>query len=43
MTLWKRTLIAIAAACTVSVSYAAPVELDSVKVIVNEGVILQSD
>ena len=48
MTLWKRTLIAIAAACTVSVSYvstsyAAPVKLDSVKVIVNEGVILQSD
>ncbi|KPM01298.1 peptidylprolyl isomerase SurA [Vibrio splendidus] len=43
MTLWKHTLIAIAAACTVSVSYAAPVELDSVKVIVNEGVILQSD
>ncbi|NAZ92649.1 peptidylprolyl isomerase SurA [Vibrio toranzoniae] len=43
MTLWKRTLIAIAAACTLSISYAAPVELDSVKVIVNEGVILQSD
>ncbi|NOI90347.1 peptidylprolyl isomerase SurA [Vibrio splendidus] len=43
MTLWKRTLITIAAACTVSTSYAAPVELDSVKVIVNEGVILQSD
>ncbi len=43
MTLWKRTLIAIAAACIVSISYAAPVELDSVKVIVNEGVILQSD
>ncbi|WP_286295530.1 peptidylprolyl isomerase SurA [Vibrio apostichopi] len=43
MTLWKHTLIAIAAACTVSTSYAAPVELDSVRVIVNEGVILQSD
>ncbi|WP_435248426.1 peptidylprolyl isomerase SurA [Vibrio sp. nBUS_14] len=43
MTLWKHTLIAIAAACTVSTSYAAPVELDSVKVIVNEGVVLQSD
>ncbi|WP_135384566.1 peptidylprolyl isomerase SurA [Vibrio tasmaniensis] len=43
MTLWKRTLIAIAATCTISISYAAPVELDSVKVIVNEGVILQSD
>ncbi|MEG3693083.1 peptidylprolyl isomerase SurA [Vibrio coralliirubri] len=43
MTLWKRTLIAIAAACTLSTSFAAPVELDSVKVIVNEGVILQSD
>ncbi|MGR5390261.1 peptidylprolyl isomerase SurA [Vibrio crassostreae] len=43
MTLWKRTLIAIAAACTLSTSYAAPIELDSVKVIVNEGVILQSD
>ena len=43
MTLWKHTLIALAAACTVSTSYAAPVELDSVKVIVNEGVILQSD
>ncbi|WP_122053952.1 peptidylprolyl isomerase SurA [Vibrio sp. Evd11] len=43
MTLWKHTLIAIAAVCTVSTSYAAPVELDSVKVIVNEGVILQSD
>lgn len=43
MTLWKRTLIAITAACTLSTSYAAPVELDSVKVIVNEGVILQSD
>ncbi|OBS94432.1 peptidylprolyl isomerase SurA [Vibrio tasmaniensis] len=43
MTLWKHTLIAVAAACTISMSYAAPVELDSVKVIVNEGVILQSD
>ncbi|NOH32722.1 peptidylprolyl isomerase SurA [Vibrio chagasii] len=43
MTLWKRTLIAIAAACTVSTSFAAPIELDSVRVIVNEGVILQSD
>ena len=43
MTLWKRTLIAIAAACTVSTSFADPVELDSVRVIVNEGVILQSD
>ncbi|CAH6915431.1 chaperone SurA [Vibrio chagasii] len=43
MTLWKRTLIAIAAACTVSTSFATPVELDSVRVIVNEGVILQSD
>ncbi|MDN3700333.1 peptidylprolyl isomerase SurA [Vibrio artabrorum] len=43
MTLWKRTLMTIAAACTLSTSYAAPVELDSVKVIVNEGVILQSD
>ncbi|CAH7380194.1 chaperone SurA [Vibrio chagasii] len=43
MTLWKRTLLAIAAACTVSTSFAAPVELDSVRVIVNEGVILQSD
>ncbi|MFA0548541.1 peptidylprolyl isomerase SurA [Vibrio splendidus] len=43
MTLWKRTLIAIAATCTLSTSFAAQVELDSVKVIVNEGVILQSD
>ncbi|MDH5925654.1 peptidylprolyl isomerase SurA [Vibrio lentus] len=43
MTLWKHTLIAIAATCTLSTSFAAPVELDSVKVIVNEGVILQSD
>jgi len=43
MTLWKHTLIAIAAACTVSTSFATPVELDSVRVIVNEGVILQSD
>ncbi|CAH6804477.1 chaperone SurA [Vibrio chagasii] len=43
MTLWKHTLITIAAACTVSTSFAAPVELDSVRVIVNEGVILQSD
>lgn len=43
MTLWKRTLITIAAACTVSTSFATPVELDSVRVIVNEGVILQSD
>ena len=43
MTLWKHTLIAIAAACTASTSFAAPVELDSVRVIVNEGVILQSD
>lgn len=43
MTLWKRTLIAIAAACTLSTSFADPVELDSVRVIVNEGVILQSD
>lgn len=43
MTLWKHTLIALATACTFSVSQAAPVELDKVKVIVNEGVILQSD
>ncbi|KZX66636.1 peptidylprolyl isomerase [Vibrio sp. HI00D65] len=43
MKLWKHTLVAIAAACTVSTSFAAPVELDSVRVIVNEGVILQSD
>jgi len=43
MTLWKHTLIAIAAACTASTSFATPVELDSVRVIVNEGVILQSD
>ena len=43
MTLWKHTLIALATACTVSISQAAPVELDKVKVIVNEGVILQSD
>ncbi len=39
----KRTLLAIAAACTVSTSFAAPVELDSVRVDRNEGVILQSD
>ena len=36
MTLWKHTLIALATACTVSVSHAAPVELDKVKVIIDE-------
>ncbi len=43
MTLWKHTLIAIAAACTASTSFAAPVELDSVRAFVSEGVIFQGD
>ncbi|NOH96411.1 peptidylprolyl isomerase SurA [Vibrio sp. 99-70-13A1] len=43
MKLWKQTLLAIATACSFSAVHAAPVELDKVKVIVNEGVILQSD
>ncbi|MGF1753672.1 peptidylprolyl isomerase SurA [Vibrio makurazakiensis] len=43
MKLWKKTLISLAATCSVSTSIAAPVELDKVSVIVNEGVILQSD
>ncbi|MBW3697204.1 peptidylprolyl isomerase SurA [Vibrio sp. T187] len=43
MKLWKKTLISLAATCSVSTVFAAPVELDKVSVIVNEGVILQSD
>ncbi|WP_394248743.1 peptidylprolyl isomerase SurA [Vibrio profundi] len=43
MKLWKQTLISLAATCTFSSAIAAPVELDKVSVIVNEGVILQSD
>ena len=43
MKLWKKTLISLAATCTFSNVFAAPVELDKVSVIVNEGVILQSD
>jgi len=43
MKLWKQTLLALATACSFSVAHAAPIELDKVKVIVNEGVILQSD
>lgn len=43
MKLWKKTLISLAATCTFSSAIAAPVELDKVSVIVNEGVILQSD
>ncbi|MDR9828290.1 peptidylprolyl isomerase SurA [Vibrio sp. FNV 38] len=43
--MWKKTLISLAAACSfASVSVQAqPVEMDKVAVIVNEGVILQSD
>ena len=43
MKLWKQTLLALATACSFSAAHAAPIELDKVKVIVNEGVILQSD
>ena len=43
MKLWKITLLSLAATCSVSTALAAPVELDKVSVIVNEGVILQSD
>ncbi|MGB1322096.1 MAG: peptidylprolyl isomerase SurA [Vibrio gallaecicus] len=43
MKLWKQTLLALATACSFSAAHAAPLELDKVKVIVNEGVILQSD
>ena len=44
MNLWKHALISIATMLTItSTAFAKPVELDGVAVIVNDGVILQSD
>ncbi|MFB9137129.1 peptidylprolyl isomerase SurA [Vibrio olivae] len=43
MKLWKQTLIALISVCSLSTAQAAPQELDRVAVIVNKGVILQSD
>ncbi|MGD8173120.1 peptidylprolyl isomerase SurA [Vibrio sp. TRT 21S02] len=43
MKLWKQTLLALTTVCTLSVAHAAPVELDKVAVIVNKGVVLESD
>ncbi|RJX70716.1 peptidylprolyl isomerase SurA [Vibrio sinensis] len=43
MKLWKQTLLALIAACHFSAAQAAPVAMDNVAVIVNEGVVLQSD
>ncbi|OEE50415.1 peptidylprolyl isomerase SurA [Vibrio anguillarum] len=43
MKLWKHTLIGLMATLSLNTVYATPVELDRVAVIVNSGVILQSD
>ncbi|MBY7668566.1 peptidylprolyl isomerase SurA [Vibrio anguillarum] len=43
MKLWKHTLIGLMATLSLNTASAAPVELDRVAVIVNSGVILQSD
>ncbi|WP_428772870.1 peptidylprolyl isomerase SurA [Vibrio sp.] len=43
MRLWKATLMGILATCSISLASAAPQPLDKVAVIVNGGVILQSD
>ncbi|MBF4334687.1 peptidylprolyl isomerase SurA [Vibrio anguillarum] len=43
MKLWKYTLIGLMATLSLNTAYATPVELDRVAVIVNSGVILQSD
>ncbi len=43
MKLWKHTLLGLVAAFCVANANAAPVELDRVSIIVNSGVILQSD
>ncbi len=43
MKLWKHTLIGLMATLSLNTAYATPVELDRVAVIVNSGVILQSD
>ncbi|OEE35780.1 peptidylprolyl isomerase SurA [Vibrio ordalii] len=43
MKLWKHTLIGLMATLSLNTTYATPVELDRVAVIVNSGVILQSD
>ncbi|NAW57867.1 MULTISPECIES: peptidylprolyl isomerase SurA [unclassified Vibrio] len=40
---WKATLITLLATCTVTLAHAAPRELDQIAVIVNDGVVLQSD
>ncbi|MGR5541428.1 SurA N-terminal domain-containing protein, partial [Vibrio campbellii] len=43
--MWNKTLLSLAAACSLATAavQAQPVEMDKVAVIVNEGVILQSD
>ncbi|PAU38319.1 peptidylprolyl isomerase SurA [Vibrio coralliilyticus] len=43
MKLWKQTLLGLLAASQLSFAQAVPVELDKVAVIVNNGVVLQSD
>ncbi|AXN31581.1 peptidylprolyl isomerase SurA [Vibrio coralliilyticus] len=43
MKLWKQTLLGLLAASQLSFAQAEPVELDKVAVIVNSGVVLQSD
>lgn len=43
MKLWKPTLISVLSALTLFNAHAEPKQLDSVAVIVNSGVILQSD
>ncbi len=43
MKLWKHTLLALIAGLSVANANAAPVEMDRVAIIVNSGVILQSD
>ena len=40
---WKATLITLLTTCTVTLAHAAPRELDQIAVIVNDGVVLQSD
>ncbi|MEF1289028.1 peptidylprolyl isomerase SurA [Vibrio sp. M260118] len=43
MKFWKHTLLSMASVCVMNAALAEPVPLDKVAVIVNEGVVLQSD
>ncbi len=43
MKFWKHTLLSMASVCVMNAALAEPIPLDKVAVIVNEGVVLQSD